>query len=642
MDTVNLLKDPEKYAHSQPLNILTNFIHKCIESYENSNALIPDHIYDTIFDVLKQRDPTNKLITNIGHIVDSTTQDKVKLPYHMGSMTKIKDIEKIKNWLQKYRGPTYIVSEKLDGASAILQQIDGTTKLYSRGNGTYGRDISHLIKYMKLPKIEYDYCIRGELIVSKHNFSNYNDLYSNARSMINSVMGKKESISEQVSKVELVVFELLNLQKKSDWIIEAGLNKCDELGFSVCKFDKFDYSKISNFGKENKLEFSFLLKTLLEYRLNSKYDIDGIIITENKYHERNTSGNPQYSFAFKSNNVGQITKVKNVEWNTSKHGYLIPRICVEEINIDGVNIRYATGFNAKFIVDNLIGSNSEVRIVRSGDVIPFVIEIITKSISPIMPEVEYYWNDSMVNILVSDKENSVLYLKKLVTFFQVIGFENMSYGIIKKLFENDFDTIKKILLISKEDLIKIDGFKSTLTNKIYNNIHKIIDNPIKLTTLMSASLCFGHGFGHKKFEAILVKYPNILEIEYVTIEMLNQIDGFSDKTSEKFITNLSCFKDFLKSLDFLNIEKPKKKSKKFKIVGGLFENQKIVLTGFRDDKIIDYISKHNGTIINILNKNTNLLLVKDKDYSNSKTDAACLLGIPTLTKEEFIIKYNLI
>ena len=100
MDTSKLLQDPEKYAHSQTLNILTNFIHKCIESYENSNALIPDHIYDTIFEVLKQRDPTNKLITNIGYIVDSTTQDKAKLPYHMGSMTKIKDIDKINNWLK--------------------------------------------------------------------------------------------------------------------------------------------------------------------------------------------------------------------------------------------------------------------------------------------------------------------------------------------------------------------------------------------------------------------------------------------------------------------------------------------------------------------------------------------------------------
>jgi len=216
----------------------------------------------------------------------------------------------------------------------------------------------------------------------------------------------------------------------------------------------------------------------------------------------------------------------------------------------------------------------------------------------------------------------------------------MSYGIIKKLFDNGFDSIKKILLITKQELILIDGFKNTLTNKIYNNIHKIIDNPIKLSNLMAASLCFGHGFGIKKFNSILEVYPNILETN-VTIEMLNQIEGFSDKTSKKFVENISCFKDFLKNLDFLKIETIKKKNKKFKIVGGLFENKKILITGFRDDKIIDFITKHNGTISNTINKNTNLLIIKDKDYSNGKTDAANLLGIPIITQNNFIQQYNL-
>lgn len=635
-----LLQNPVNYSQQISLDILTKFIQMAIEQYENSEPIIPDHIYDTIFDVLKQRDPDNPIFNTIGYSNVST--DKVKLPYHMGSMTKIKDIDRIKNWLHKYPGPNFIISEKLDGASALLIKKDGKLNLLSRGNGTYGRDISHLLKHMNLPNLQQytEICIRGELIVNKNNFTKYSKIYSNARSMINGVMGKKDIDSDQIIDVDFVVFELISLNGKDDYLIlEDQLTKCKEIGFNVCHFNKYDYSKISNFGKENKLEYSFLLKTLLEYRLNSKYDIDGIIITENKIQERNTSGNPNYSFAFKSNGVGEITKVKNVEWNTSKHGYLIPRICVEEINIDGVNIKYATGFNAKFIVDNLIGKDSQLRIVRSGDVIPFVIEIITKS-TPIMPEVEYYWNESMVNILISDKENTELYLKKIVTFFQVLEFENMSYGIIKKLFDNGFDSIKKILLITKQELILIDGFKATLTNKIYNNIHKIIDNPIKLSNLMAASLCFGHGFGIKKFNSILDIYPNILDIK-VNIEMLNQIEGFSDKTSNKFVENISCFKDFLKNLDFLKIETIKKKTKKFKIVGGLFENKKILLTGFRDDKIIDFITKHNGTISNTINKNTNLLIIKDEDYSNGKTDAANLLGIPILTKNNFIQQYNL-
>ena len=47
--------------------------------------------------------------------------------------------------------------------------------------------------------------------------------------------------------------------------------------------------------------------------------------------------------------------------------------------------------------------------------------------------------------------------------------------------------------------------------------------------------------------------------------MLNQLDGFSDKTSTKFVENLSCFKDFLKNIDFIKIETPTKQLKKFKM-----------------------------------------------------------------------------
>ena len=100
-----------------------------------------------------------------------SNNDKCLLPYHMGSMDKIKDITKIKQWFLKHNSPTFIVSSKLDGSSAMLEQKNGRIRRDTRGNGTIGRDISHLIplmkKYGKLPNINDNYCVRGELIVNK-------------------------------------------------------------------------------------------------------------------------------------------------------------------------------------------------------------------------------------------------------------------------------------------------------------------------------------------------------------------------------------------------------------------------------------------------------------------------------------------
>ena len=44
-------------------------------------------------------------------------------------------------------------------------------------------------------------------------------------------------------------------------------------------------------------------------------------------------------------------KVLDVLWTASKDGFLKPRVQIEEVNIGGAKINYATGFNAKFIED---------------------------------------------------------------------------------------------------------------------------------------------------------------------------------------------------------------------------------------------------------------------------------------------------
>ena len=74
---------------------------------------------------------------------------KVKLPYEMWSMDKIKpSTDAVEKWKKKYTGP-YVVSAKLDGISALYVSEDGKApKLYTRGNGKEGQDISQMIPYL--------------------------------------------------------------------------------------------------------------------------------------------------------------------------------------------------------------------------------------------------------------------------------------------------------------------------------------------------------------------------------------------------------------------------------------------------------------------------------------------------------------
>ena len=70
------------------------------------------------------------------------------------------------------------------------------------------------------------------------------------------------------------------------------------------------------------------------------------------------------------------TMVIEVQWSPSKDGYLKPWVRIEPIELNGVTIEYATGFNGSFIEQNKIGIGSVIQIIRSGDVIPHIMKVI--------------------------------------------------------------------------------------------------------------------------------------------------------------------------------------------------------------------------------------------------------------------------
>ena len=103
----------------------------------------------------------------------------------------------------------------------------------------------------------------------------------------------------------------------------------------------------------------------------------------------------------------------------------------------------------------------------------------------------------------------------MLTFFRTLKIKDLSIGLIKKLFENGFDTISKIYNMSIDDLMKLEGFKETSTKKIYNNIHEILDKPIELEKVMVASLKFGDG-SNKRLKILISKYPKIMNMDTIT------------------------------------------------------------------------------------------------------------------------------
>jgi len=595
------------------------------QMYYNSEPVLTDAQYDIISDYAVA---AFDIVLDVGA---ATEKEKAILPFELWSMDKIKpDTNALSKWTAKYKGP-YVISCKLDGVSGLYTTMGKSgPKLYTRGDGKIGQDISHLIPHMNFPTSK-NIAIRGEFIISKSIFnSKYKKQFANPRNMVAGVINHK-TITDPVKDLHFIAYEV---------IVPKLLNASDQLQYltDVLKIETVTYETTS------KLSNDLLSLKLIEWREKNPYEIDGLIVSaDDKAYER-TTGNPEHAFAFKMILTDQTAEVKVIDvlWSPSQYGYLKPRVRIEPIKLDGVTIEYATGFNGKFIEQNKIGIGAVIQIVRSGGVIPDIQKVIIPAETAKMPDVSYTWTDTHIDIIMDDLENDEVVLEKNITsFFKSLEVDGIGSGNVERMMEAGFNSIAKIIAMTKEDFLSVQGFKDKMATKLYTNIHVKLEDAT-LAKLMDASNKFGRGFSEKKIDLILSYYPDILTSAMSNTQKITAIEnikGLAQKSAIAFVSHID---------DFLSFLKESKLEHKLKIItsSALSENtiiqsehplfkKTIVLTGTRDKEIIEYLKQVGAVQGSSVSKNTFLVIAKTKDDDTGKAEDARKLGIPIISVFEF-------
>jgi NAD-dependent DNA ligase len=546
----------------------------------------------------------------------------------MGSMDKIKpDTNILLSWTKKFQGP-YVLSCKLDGVSGLYTTEDQTPKLYTRGDGKVGQDVSYLIPYLNLPKNK-GIVIRGEFIIKKNVFeTKYKNEFANPRNMVAGIINHKAVDKNKIPDVDFVAYEVikpvLNPKEQMEFLLNTLKTKC--------VFNRLE-PNISN---------ELLSQLLIDNRRLYEYEIDGIIVTNNKVHERKL-GNPEHAFAFKMILSDQLAEaiVVDVIWTPSKDGYLKPRVQILPINLGGVTIEYATGFNGAFIQNNKIGIGAVIQIVRSGDVIPHILNITTPASAPKMPDLAYKWNHTHVDIVLENLDQDITVREKNITgFFKGIEVEGLGSGNVLRIMEAKYDTVPKIINMTIADFLKVEGFKSTMANKIYNGI-KDKTTSASLITLMSASNLFGRTLGEKKIELIMNEYSDILiskETNTQKTQKILSVKGIAEKSATTFVESIESFNNFIKECG-LEYKLHNQSFINKKIEPNVLYNKTIIITGFRDKNLEEQIKNAGAKLGSSVSKNTYLVIVKNLEEDTTKATDAKKLGIPLITVEDFNKKY---
>jgi len=590
------------------IDILDNYY------YSSSGGIVSDKCYDKLREFYEHK---CGILTKIGAPVKGA---KIKLPAHMGSMDKVKlGSTNLKSFLSKYTNQKCIM-DKLDGSSMLIDlRNKSNAKAYTRGDGTYGQDVSNKAIYIDglnhIHKTNINGLIRGEAIVSINQWEKIKDKGANARNYVAGIINRKDVCPDELTNIQFVAYEWISDTCSHPYklSISEQIDKLKTAGFHTVRYKTF-----IDVTEEQ------LPPILTHFKQSSDYEIDGIIVQDNVYYSKNTSGNPKYAKAFKMDDLDDtaITTVTAIKWAPSKSGLLKPIVVFDKIHLTGVDITKASGYNANFIEKNGIGIGSKIKVIRSGGVIPKIIEVIEKT-KPLLPAIDYNWNSNHTDIIIKDKDNSKeVAIKRLEYFVNTIGVSFLKIGMLRKLYDKGCKTIFDILFLTKTVIMSynLSGIKDKTASKIADSINVSLNNAS--AALLAAATPYFNGIAKKKMKSLSDNIPNWLELPKNELKTkILETEGFQEITCNNILNGLDRFKDYHKAYTLSGYtDKSFSNTDSIKLKSDKLNDNVYLFTGFRDSEIKHKIELNGGVVVDSLSKKNNVthIIRKSVDTINSK------------------------
>lgn len=619
------------------------FLKKCDSSYYNTGeSLISDSEYDVLRVELKALYPQDPYFNTVGAPVESKSFTEL-LPVALGSLNQFVNNKEINNWVDKYDIESdWIIGQKLDGYSGLLEFNYGKLqRAFSHGDGIEAKNITrHVLHIPSIPKEisnkELHY-IRGEIILKNSIFSEkYSEKYKNGRNMVAGIMMRNISDVSILNDFSFFAHEHINsVENKS-----TSYDYLKQLGFLIPYYELFsDYRQVD-------LK-SVLTEKIIEYKSNSDYELDGIVVTVDNLKDfesksKSQSLNPEHSFKFKlEHSQSAETVVTHVEWNSSKNGLIKPIIHIQPVELHQTTVSKLSGNNLRFIVDNGIAEGSKIVVIKAGDVIPKLLKVIEAKSPQYPDEFDWEWNlnhkDEQVEAVLKNKNDPEVVFKQVLDFFTSLEVDQFGEGTLTELINRfnlnneSYDiivsTIIKLFDIEFERVIGVNG------GKIYKSLHRRLQN-ISYSTLCGSLNYCGPGIGIRKFNQIFEQttFENLLNM---SIRDISELKGFDTKTATQVYNGMPKIKEFLElHLDYI-------KFKKVEVTTDEFKALNVVFTEVRDDQLELLIKSKGGKIGSGVSGKTTHLVVKNKLANTGKLQKARELNIPIYTLDEFKDLFNL-
>ena len=460
------------------------------EAYRFGNAIMSDLEFDKLVEEFQQKWP-DEYDEFRDSLNEKSDDDKVKHAYVCGSLNKTKYDEPntVTDFIKKCCPKKISISAKLDGLSGIAKYSNGKLVSFAtRGDGYSGSDLMSKAPYVKglcktLPEpFVGDISIRGELVLKFKDYDEFcktNDC-SNPRNAVAGLMNQKEFKAEDISKVSFVAYTILGPAYTKD----CQFKLLESFGFETAW-------NIVEDVEDNEVEKLFSYATQ-----KFEMETDGLVISSPDY-KNEDAYRPKAQVAFKTNLQSFKTRVIDVVFEgPSANGSHVPVAILEPVEIGGVIVSKATLHNLDFIEDKGLKIGAIVSVVRSGDVIPKILNVVKcdeNCVDVELPEVCNCCGKKLVrdgvNFRCVNKSCKDQVISQITQFIKKLGCKHSSDATLDKLNIHSFDALvkfspnkkyktqvklyeellKNVFTKSKQELLAATNFiglSETLINKI--------------------------------------------------------------------------------------------------------------------------------------------------------------------------------
>lgn len=607
-------------------------------AYRAGTPIMSDGQFDALLDELKSKISTTEFDAFRKTLFE--VKGKVKHPYLMGSLEKLKyeEPKNVEKFINESCTGGISISAKVDGISCRLHYEDG--KLVSastRGNGKFGEDITDKIQFVKsVPQVlgtgkfgdEYKSIdIRGELVILKTDFDLLNaendGKFANARNACAGIMNRKDWTKDEVKHVSFVAYTILGPQftKEAQFAYLSSWG-----GFNVA----WNTELPAYYFKDHHLNAAEELFKLASQ--NFPYETDGLVICST-YYKNEDKYHPDNCKAFKINQLSGVTTLLDVSFEgPAKDGLHTPVAILEPISLGGSEISRATLHNLDFI-DNLhLMYGSKILILKSGDVIPHVVKVVSndpKTTTPIvLPTVCNCCGSPLVrdgvNLRCVNKNCSEQKLTQLYHFIAKLGVKSAAKR-----------TLEKLGIFSFDDLLRFSPDKTKKTQtKLYQELQLKVFSRSKKELLAAMNFV---GLAETLISKIVDFYgfDNIEKNNYVGFP-----SGVGEATLEKFK------EDILENLNEVNKIINDSRYNYIQSDVGASQSNSVKKNGMS----VCFTGKLNtmsrgeaeakaiaaGFEVKAVNKKLTYLVTNDTTSGSSKNRKAQELGIKVISEDEFL------